>query len=155
MSPKVVHYAMKYIYYALSFESTLNVLTPIMDRLLFGVIFRLTFLTRHDEKIWKEDPEEYIRKEEDVSQITTDNKNLALDLLEKLCKDKKTGCMMKMLKYFHSVFTMNVDPYDNSAPSIIVKEAVLRTMGTLRDLILEVQEFDVEDILVKYLIPEF
>lgn len=48
-----------------------------------------------------------------------------------------------------------MDPYDNSAPSIIVKEAVLRAMGSLRDLILDVKEFDMEEILVKYLIPEF
>lgn len=28
-------------------------------------------------------------------------------------------------------------------------------MGALRDLILEVKEFDTEDFLVKYLIPDF
>lgn len=76
-----------------------------MDRLLFGVVFRLTFLTRHDEAVWKEDPEEYVRKEEDVTQITTDNKNLAMDLLEKLCKDKNSDCLVKVLKYFYAVCT--------------------------------------------------
>lgn len=112
VSPKVVHYALKYIYYGLSRECVVNALSNVMDRLMFGIVLRLTFLTPHDEQIWKEDPEEYVRQEEDITQLTSNNKNMALDLLEKMCQLTSTNFMVTCLKYFHAVITTNIDPYN-------------------------------------------
>lgn len=58
---------MKYIFYGLSHEIILNRLESEMDKLIFGVLFKNIYLTPQDEKVWKEDPQEYIRKEEDFT----------------------------------------------------------------------------------------
>lgn len=34
---------------------------------MYGVIIKLIFLTPNDERIWKEDPEEYVRRDDDFT----------------------------------------------------------------------------------------
>jgi hypothetical protein len=45
MSPKIVHYGLKYIFYGLSHEAILNRLESEMDKLIFGVLLKNVYLT--------------------------------------------------------------------------------------------------------------
>jgi len=45
MSPKIVHYGLKYIFYGLSHETIMNRLESEMDKLIFGVLLKNIYLT--------------------------------------------------------------------------------------------------------------
>lgn len=126
-----------------------------MDKLIFGVLLKNIYLTPQDEKIWKEDPQEYIRKEEDYTQLGNNNQNISLDLLEKICKLNDKNYLIKFLQFCHTVLTTNTDPFNNQPSNLIQKEAVLRSLGYMRDLILTVDKFNMEEMIEKYLFPEF
>ena len=133
----------------------MNRLESEMDKLIFGVLLKNIYLTPQDEKIWKEDPHEYVRKEEDFTQLGNNNKNISLDLLEKICKLKEKKYLYKFLQFCHTVLTTNNDPYNNQPLNLIQKEAILRSLGYMRDLILQVEQFNIEEMIEKYLMPEF
>lgn len=53
------------------------------------------------------------------------------------------------------MLTTNNDPFSNQPSNLIQKEAILRSLGYLRDLIMQVDQFKMEELLEKYLLPEF
>ena len=86
VSRKTIHFSLKYIFYALKIENSFIKLHPHLEKILFDVALPLCFLTEKDNQCWQEDPEEYIRKEDDFTAITTNNKNTAMELIEAICK---------------------------------------------------------------------
>ena len=76
---------MKFLYYALKLKLTKELLAPHLDKLLFDIAIPKMQLTPMDDKLWKSDPEEYIRKLEDFTIASYNIKNAANDLFQILC----------------------------------------------------------------------
>ena len=85
VNPKTCLYAVKYLFFALKIPFTEQMLLPYLDKVLFDIALPKMQLTILDDRIWKEDPEEYVRRQDDENS----NYNLkyaAKDLFEAVCK---------------------------------------------------------------------
>ena len=60
-------------------------LRPFFDKILFEIALPKMQLTTTDDRIWKEDPEEYIRRQDDEN-ANYHVKYAAKDLFEAVCK---------------------------------------------------------------------
>ncbi len=61
----------------------------------------MIYLTQNDEKIWREDPEEFIRKEEDFIHIGDNNRNGAMDFIEEICKKQDSNGILQLSKFMN------------------------------------------------------
>ena len=86
VSRKLLHFSLKYLFYALRLTKTWHTVHPHLEKIMFDVLIPMLFLTPKDESVWNTDPDEYVRKEDDFTQISNNNKNAAMDLIEEICK---------------------------------------------------------------------
>lgn len=87
VAPKTCIFALKYLYHAMRLKSTAKILNPHLDKLLFDITIPKMTVTTRDDRIWKEDPEEYVRMQEDSSMSSFSIKNAAKDLFECICQE--------------------------------------------------------------------
>lgn len=66
-------------------------LKPFIETLLFELIVPIMFITHKDITLYKDDPIEYIRKQNDFSETLFSPKNTVKDLLIYLCQYKEGG----------------------------------------------------------------
>jgi len=155
-NPKVVHYALKYLFYSLRIEKTCEVLKPFLREMLTEILVPMLYFTQQDEETYRNDPEEFVRKEEDFTSILTNNKNTAMDLIEAISKlnDKETNETYLRGFVKHAIEAMT-NP--SGADAIFKKEALLWAIGVLREKILddELLKNSVEDMLQKFVLNEF
>lgn len=88
MGSKASLYALKFLYHSLKLKFTRELLTAHLDRLLFDVAVPRMQLTPFDDRLWKTDPEEYIRKLDDFTVAAYNIKNAASDLFQQVCATK-------------------------------------------------------------------
>jgi hypothetical protein len=60
-------------------------LQPYLDKLMFDIALPKMQLTPEDDRIWKEDPQEYIRRQDDEN-ANYNLKFAARDLLDVVCR---------------------------------------------------------------------
>jgi Importin, protein involved in nuclear import len=120
------------------------------------------FLTPKDEDDWNENPIEFIRKEEDVTECSNNLKRILRDLFKRICDMNLCGTdgeslLMKFMKYSAYVLTNNVDPRTNQPTDLRMKEAIMHIIGTLAKPILKNDSLksNMEYLLHKYVVPEF
>lgn len=63
-----------------------KLMAPHVEKIIFEISLPAMQLTTRDDRIWKEDPEEYIRRSEDFSVASYNIKNAASDLLTQACQ---------------------------------------------------------------------
>ena len=86
---KSLNFAIKYVSQSTKLPKTMEVMKPYVEKLLYEVIVSpIMLLTHRDVTIFKDDPVEYIRKQNDFSETLFGPKNTAVDLLGYLCKHK-------------------------------------------------------------------
>ena len=62
LTPRVINLAMQYLTHAVALSSTWKALRPHAGSLLAGVVFPLCCFSDEDDELWRDDPQEYIRK---------------------------------------------------------------------------------------------
>lgn len=86
---KSLNFSIKYVSQSTKLPKTMEVMKPYIEKLLYEVIVSpIMLLTHRDVTIFKDDPVEYIRKQNDFSETLFAPKNTAVDLLGYLCKHK-------------------------------------------------------------------
>lgn len=101
-APRTCLFSLKYLYYSLKLPTTHKLMIPHLETLLFDIALPAMQLTTRDDRIWKEDPDEYIRRLEDFSIASYNIKNAANDLLEQVCSCKDangTSFLVHFLTY--------------------------------------------------------
>jgi importin-7 len=152
---KLIYFSLKYIFYSIRIETSFRVLQQYFDRILFDLLVPLLSLTPRDEELWNTDPEEYVRKEEDFSHIGSNNKNVAMDLIESICcKTDINGesYLIKFVNYSAACMTMNCDPRTNQPCTVVLKESLLWAFGVLKEKIMDNETLaaHIETILEKH-----
>lgn len=107
----------------------------------------MVFLTPRDEHLWNNDPDEFVRKEEDYTQISINNKNVALDLIEEITKkDDPNGQSYLILFFTYASFCLinKEDPRTKQPVNILLKEAILLIIGNLKEEIMKNESLKVE-----------
>ena len=160
VSRKLLHFALKYVFYSLRLTKTWVTIHPHLEKIMFEVLIPMLYLTPKDESLWNTDPDEYVRKEEDFSQISNNNKNAAMDLIEAICKKNDPSEQSYLAKFFsYAAFCMinNQDPRTKQPLDLLLKEALLWSLGILKDDIVndEGLKLQMETILEQHVLPEF
>jgi importin-7 len=62
VAPRTCINGLKYLYYTLKAPNTEHMLQPYLDKLMLDIALPKMQLTPEDDRIWKEDPQEYIRR---------------------------------------------------------------------------------------------
>jgi len=158
---KVIYFAMKYVYRALSFPDLEKLLSVHLETLLFDLLIPSMFLTVEDNDNWSTNPIEFIRKEADLLERPNNLQSVAKDYLVTICSS--TYCapdgelfLIKFMKYAAHVLTHGVDPRTNVQTDLIMKEALMHIIGNLKEYILENEYLrqNMEFLLDQYVIPE-
>ncbi|KAJ6956784.1 hypothetical protein NC652_007753 [Populus alba x Populus x berolinensis] len=63
---RVINLILQYLSNSISKNSMYNLLQPRLDILLFEIVFPLMCFNDNDQKLWDEDPHEYVRKGYDI-----------------------------------------------------------------------------------------
>ena len=160
VSRKLLHFSLKYVFYALRLAKTWVTIHPHLEKIMFEVLMPMLYLTPKDESLWNNDPDEYVRKEDDFTQISNNNKNASMDLIEAICKKQDINNQPYLHLFFrYAAFCMinNQDPRTKQPLDLLLKEALLWALGILKDDIVndEALKAQMETILEQYVLPEF
>lgn len=74
-------------------------MAPHMEKLIFEIAIPGMQLTTRDDRLWREDPEEYIRRTEDFSMNSYNIKDAANNLLLEACKHKDAQGLSYIYKF--------------------------------------------------------
>ena len=92
MGSKTLNFAIKFVATSTKLPKTMEILKPFVENLLYETILPIMLVTHKDVTLFKDDPIEYIRNQQDFINMMYSAKSSALDLLLYLCQyrsDKK------------------------------------------------------------------
>ncbi|CAD8152713.1 unnamed protein product [Paramecium pentaurelia] len=158
--PRTCLFALKYLYYSLKLDNTKELLKAHYDKLIYHVAIPKMQLTPRDDELWKNDPEEYIKRLDDFSLSTYNMKNPANDLLQEICQQTDANgnlMLIQFLTYCQNAFNSNLDPLTNQPLNLLKKEALLWGIECLVHQISKIDAIKdgLESILEKHILPEF
>ena len=142
----VLNYLFKFLTQAVKVPVTSSEVKAQVETLISAVIMPKVCRVPSDEVTWRENPVEFIHKENDLGRAYYSAKSAALDLLVALCSDRNVIVgFMKFLS--HSLAT---------GVSLLAKEALLLATGSLADLIKGHEDLagSIESMLARYVAGE-
>ncbi|KAG5830559.1 hypothetical protein ANANG_G00311990 [Anguilla anguilla] len=147
VTPHILQEALNYLNQGVSHSLTWKQMKPHMQTLSQDVIFPLMCYKDEDEKMWQEDPYEYIRMKFNVYDDHALPTTAAQSLLCKAARKRKE-VLPKMMDFCHQIL---MDP--NSDPRR--KDGALHVIGSLADLLLKKQGYkeQMELMLQNYVFP--
>ena len=156
---KVCNFALRFIMHSLNFKQVFEQVNPVLEKVLLDVVVPLVQLSPVDERLWQEDPIEYVHRQEDFVSLSSP-RFAAADLIEVICKksDPNGDSYLTKLINYAAVFLQNgVDPRTGEKLDIARKEGLLFVFGHLKDLILKNKTLSLqtEGMLERFIIPEF
>ena len=102
---KTLNFAIKFVSQATKLPQTMKLLYPYIETLLFETLIPIMLITHRDLELFKEDPIEFIRKQNDFTETLFSPKNNVIDMLRYLCsykqnkKQKKPDYLQKFLEF--------------------------------------------------------
>ncbi|XP_035258439.1 importin-8 isoform X1 [Anguilla anguilla] len=147
VTPHILQEALNYLNQGVSHSLTWKQMKPHMQTMSQDVIFPLMCYKDEDEKMWQEDPYEYIRMKFNVYDDHALPTTAAQSLLCKAARKRKE-VLPKMMDFCHQIL---MDP--NSDPRR--KDGALHVIGSLADLLLKKQGYkeQMELMLQNYVFP--
>lgn len=132
---KIKYLFLRYILIMIRSLSAENKLKPnsILDNFFFDVLIKFLYITPEDENIWNNDPDEFIKREDDKSYIKYLFKKIVIEILKHLFKiedENKNFCFLQ--KYFNLLFASYENKNASSPENILLKESLLFILGNLR-----------------------
>lgn len=161
---KIHFFALRYIINGLKYSEFHQHYANLIDIILYEIILPSLLLTTQDEEDWSENPLEYIRKEEDLLDLSRNIKLAALKLLERLC-DKSiinskddNQIIARFLEYCNQIFENGLDIRNNTVISDNrIKEAIYNILGHLSKIIIPNEKYSqqIQYLFEKFILPEF
>ncbi|KAG7455918.1 hypothetical protein MATL_G00246220 [Megalops atlanticus] len=147
VTPHVLQEALNYLNQGVSHSLTWKQMKPHMQTISEEVIFPLMCYKDEDEKLWQEDPYEYIRMKFNIYDDHALPTTAAQRLLCKAARMRKE-VLPKMMEFCHQIL---LDP--NADPRR--KDGALHVIGSLADLLLKkrVYKDQMELMLQNYVFP--
>lgn len=85
---KTLNFSIKYIIQSTKLPSTMKVLYPFIERLLYEIVIPVMQVTIKDVNLFNDEPIEYVRKQNDFTETLFTAKNTMVDMLTGLCQYK-------------------------------------------------------------------
>ena len=88
VASKCLNQAIKFINHSTRVRYLAMKLQPHMEELLHNYIVPITYLTQEDAELWRDDPVEYVRRQNEFHEAFYLPKNAAIDTIVALCSYK-------------------------------------------------------------------
>lgn len=153
---RVTNLVLQYLSSSISKSNTYQLLKPQLDIVLFEIIFPLMCFNDNDEKLWREDPHEYVRKGYDIIEDLYSPRTASIDFITELVRKRGKENLQKFLTFIVEVFRR----YDEAAPAYKPyrqKDGALLAVGALCDKLKQTEPYksQLEQMLVQHVFPEF
>ncbi|GJT09582.1 importin beta-like SAD2 [Tanacetum coccineum] len=153
---RVTNLILQYLSTSISKTAMYNLLQPRLDVVLFEIIFPLMCFNEKDQKLWEEDPQEYIRKGYDIIEDLYSPRTAAMDFVSELVSRRGKENLQKFILYIVEIFKRYEEAPSDLKP-YRQKDGALLAIGALCDKLRQTEPYksDLERMLVQYVFPEF
>ncbi|EAS00014.1 importin-beta amine-terminal domain protein (macronuclear) [Tetrahymena thermophila SB210] len=157
VSDIVINNCILFIYYSLGHDETFNALHPVLEKIVLDICIPLLSTTPEDFNLYNQDPEDYIRKDEDNSILV--NKNTSIMLIKEACKitnPNNESYLEYVLSLIVNCLDKGVNPRNNQNVTIAQKEGLFQLMGVIREQVYEEKNLtdQLENIIQSYIVKE-
>ncbi|KAH9304497.1 hypothetical protein KI387_008901, partial [Taxus chinensis] len=153
---RVTNLILQYLSSSISKSNTYQLLKPQLDIVLFEIIFPLMCFNDNDEKLWREDPHEYVRKGYDIIEDLYSPRTASIDFIAELVRKRGKENLQRFLSFVGKIF----GSYDEAAAGYKPyrqKDGALLAIGALCDKLKQTEPYksQLEQMLVQHVFPEF
>ncbi|KAK4732977.1 hypothetical protein R3W88_025965 [Solanum pinnatisectum] len=153
---RVINLILQYLSNSISKSNMYSLLQPRLDIVLFEIIFPLMCFSDNDQKLWEEDPHEYVRKGYDIIEDLYSPRTAAMDFVSELVRKRGKENLHKFLFFIVEIFKR----YEEAAPEYKPyrqKDGALLAIGALCDKLKQTEPYksELERMLVQHVFPEF
>jgi len=153
VTDRMVYTCFEYLSGAINSGRMYQLLRDQMKFLISRAIPATLSLTTEDLRMWKEDPQEYIRKDSDVQEESHDPRQSALSFLQDVVRVRtKDNLPLSLQTISHFC-----EQYAESKEDFRPKECGMHMLQSLSRLLLSDEKYyhPVEKMIINYVIPEF
>lgn len=153
---RVTNLILQYVSNSISKPSMYQLLQPRLDVLLFEIVFPLMCFSDNDQKLWDEDPHEYVRKGYDIIEDLYSPRTASMDFVSELVRKRGKENLHKFIQFIVEIFKR----YDEASPEYKPyrqKDGALLAVGALCDKLKQTEPYksELEHMLVQHVFPEF
>ncbi|XP_050214915.1 importin beta-like SAD2 isoform X2 [Mercurialis annua] len=153
---RVMNLILQYLSNSISKNSMYTLLQPRLDVLLFEIVFPLMCFNDNDQKLWEEDPHEYVRKGYDIIEDLYSPRTASMDFVSELVRKRAKDNLHKFIQFIVEIFKrydeapVEYKPYRQ-------KDGALLAIGALCDKLKQTEPYksELEHMLVQHVFPEF
>ncbi|KAK9159720.1 hypothetical protein Syun_006061 [Stephania yunnanensis] len=153
---RVVNLILQYLSNSISKNSMYQLFQPKLDIVLFEIIFPLMCFNDNDQKLWDEDPHEYVRKGYDIIEDLYSPRTAAMDFVSELVRKRGKDNLKKFILFIVEIFKRYNDANPKYKP-YRQKDGALLAIGALCDKLKQAEPYkgELENMLVQHVFPEF
>ncbi|XP_059632843.1 importin beta-like SAD2 [Cornus florida] len=153
---RVTNLILQYLSNSLSKANMYTLLQPRLDVVLFEIIFPLMCFNDNDQKLWDEDPHEYVRKGYDIIEDLYSPRTAAMDFVSELVRKRGKENLQKFILFIVEIFKRYDDVAVEYKP-YRQKDGALLAIGALCDKLKQTEPYksELERMLVQHVFPEF
>ncbi|RLM79588.1 importin beta-like SAD2 [Panicum miliaceum] len=153
---RVINLILQYLTNSVTKNSMYQMMQPQIDILLSEIIFPLMCFNDNDQKLWDEDPHEYVRKGYDIIEDLYSPRTAAMDFVSELVRKRGKNNLQKFIHFIVDIFRR----YDEAPADLKPyrqKDGALLAIGTLCDKLKQTDPYksELERMLVQHVFPEF
>ncbi|XVF65538.1 hypothetical protein PTKIN_Ptkin09bG0257100 [Pterospermum kingtungense] len=153
---RVTNLILQYLSSSISKNSMYTLLQPQLDVLLFEIVFPLMCFNDDDQKLWEEDPHEYVRKGYDIIEDLYSPRTASMDFVSELVRKRGKENLHKFIQFIVEIFKrydeapVEYKPYRQ-------KDGALLAVGALCDKLKQTEPYksELEHMLMQHVFPEF
>ncbi|OMP00310.1 hypothetical protein CCACVL1_03384 [Corchorus capsularis] len=153
---RVTNLILQYLSSSISKNSMYSLLQPKLDVLLFEIVFPLMCFNDNDQKLWEEDPHEYVRKGYDIIEDLYSPRTASMDFVSELVRKRGKENLQKFIQFIVEIFKrydeapLEYKPYRQ-------KDGALLAVGALCDKLKQTEPYksELEHMLMQHVFPEF
>ncbi|KAK8709517.1 hypothetical protein V6N13_060532 [Hibiscus sabdariffa] len=153
---RVTNLILQYLSSSISKNSMYTLLQPQIDALLFEIVFPLMCFNDNDQKLWEEDPHEYVRKGYDIIEDLYSPRTASMDFVSELVRKRGKENLQKFIQFIVDIFkryeeaSIEYKPYRQ-------KDGALLAVGALCDKLKQTEPYksELENMLMQHVFPEF
>ncbi|KAK8556288.1 hypothetical protein V6N13_064338 [Hibiscus sabdariffa] len=153
---RVTNLILQFLSSSISKNSMYTLLQPQLDVLLFEIVFPLMCFNDNDQKLWEEDPHEYVRKGYDIIEDLYSPRTASMDFVSELVRKRGKENLQKFIQFIVEIFKrydaapVEYKPYRQ-------KDGALLAVGALCDKLKQTEPYksELEHMLMQHVFPEF
>ncbi|GLT74887.1 hypothetical protein SLA2020_466520 [Shorea laevis] len=153
---RVTNLILQYLSSSITKNSMYNLLQPQLGVLLFEIVFPLMCFNDNDQKLWDEDPHEYVRKGYDIIEDLYSPRTAAMDFVSELVRKRGKENLQKFIQFIVEIF-QRYDEVPVEYKPYRQKDGALLAVGALCDKLKQTEPYksELERMLVQHVFPEF